>query len=473
MKKYLITAISAVFLFSCEVSEDLNRDQKNPTVVPGSSLFTNAARNLFDLMNDPSSNSHVTRLYAQYWAQTTYPDESQYNQVTRNNSGDIWNTLYRDVLQDLRGAREVLIEEEASNLENKLAIIDMLEVYSYSVLVDSFGDVPYSEAVDFENATPAFDDAATVYTGILETLDSAIASMNGGTGFSSIQDPIYNGDMAKWKKAALSLKLRLAMRLADVNPTLSQQKAEEAASQALILENSDNFGIQYLGSAPNTHPLWVTLVQSGRSDFVGADTFIDVLNDLDDPRRAYYFDELEGEYVGGVYGSANSPASSSNIDNALKQPDLLGTIISSSEVHFLLSEAAARGYSVGGTEESFYESGISQSFMEWGATQEELDAYLASPAVAYATADGDWDKKIATQKWIALYNNSYEGWTTWRIFDQEAITLKAPEGLTTADIPTRYIYPISEATLNGEQLDAASAAIGGDNASTKVFWDVK
>ncbi|WP_368736309.1 SusD/RagB family nutrient-binding outer membrane lipoprotein, partial [Vibrio parahaemolyticus] len=83
--------------------------------------------------------------------------------MTRNIGGSIWNTLYRDVLQDLKGARANLIEEEADNLNNKLAIIEFMEVYAYSVLVDTFGDVPYSEALDFENSTPAYDDAGTIY----------------------------------------------------------------------------------------------------------------------------------------------------------------------------------------------------------------------------------------------------------------------------------------------------------------------
>ncbi|AYN69008.1 SusD/RagB family nutrient-binding outer membrane lipoprotein [Euzebyella marina] len=471
MKKYFITFISiALIAVSCEVNEEYNRDSKYPTIVPGSGLFTNAARNLFDLMNSASVNDNVFRLYAQYWAQTTYPDESQYNQITRNIGGSIWNTLYRDVLQDLKGARANLIEEEADNLNNKLAIIEFMEVYAYSVLVDTFGDVPYSEALDFENSTPAYDDAGTIYASLIEKLNGAITSMGSGSGFEATQDPIYGGDMTKWRKAANSLRLRMALRLADVNASLAQSTAEAAAAATLITENADNFGIQYLGAAPNTNPVWVSLVQSGRNDFVAADTFIDVLNGLEDPRRQFYFETLDGEYVGGIYGSANSPASASAISDLLKAPDLIGNILTASEVHFLLSEAAARGYAVGGTQEEFYAGGIETSILEWGGTQEEIDAYLAQPSVAYATAEGDWKQKIATQKWIAMFNNGMEGWTTWRLFDQP--TLNVPDGFTAEDIPTRFLYPISEATLNGEELDAAISAIGGDSQTTKLFWDV-
>lgn len=92
------------------------------------------------------------------------------------------------------------------------------------------------------------------------------------------------------------------------------------------------------------------------------------------------------------------------------------------------------------------------------------------PEVAYATAAGDWKQKIGSQKWIAMFNNGYEGWTTWRLFDLE---LDGPvvDGVA-LDIPTRFLYPVSEATLNGSQYDSAASAIGGDTKTTKLFWDI-
>lgn len=472
MKKIILTIFCFAFIVtSCEVDESLNIDRKNPTEVPGSGLFTNATRNFFDLMQSASVNVNVFRLYAQYWAQTTYPDESQYNQSTRNIGGNIWNTIYRDVLQDLKGAREALTNEDADNLDNKLAIIEFMEVYAYSVLVDTFGDVPYTEALDPSNPSPVYDDAETIYLDLINRLNGAISAMDtSGDGFEASQDPVYNGNMEKWKMAANSLRLRLALRLADVNPSLSKTTAEAAASSDLILDNSDNFGIQYLSGAPNTNPVWVSLVQSGRTDFVASNTFIDVLKELDDPRLSAYFQTINGEYKGGTYGTANSPSSFSLPGEQLHDPSLQGNIITASEVNFLLAEAAARGYNVGGTAKEFYEEGVTASILEWGGTEAEATAYLSQPQVAWSTAPGDWKVKIATQKWIAMYNNGFEGWTVWRLLD--APTLNAPEGMTLADIPTRFIYPASEATLNPSGYTAGSAAIGGDTATNTIFWDV-
>lgn len=469
MKKYSVFLCSFIFLWtSCGIDEDLNIDRKSPSTVPGSGLFTNGVRNFFDLMNSCSANENVFRLYAQYWAQTTYPDESQYNQVTRDISGFIWNTIYKDVLQDLKGAEEALVKEDADNLSNKLAVIEFMEVYAYSTLVDTFGNVPYSQALDPLNPSPEYDDAATIYKDLLIRLDAAIYAMSSGQGFDSDQDPIYGGDMILWKKAANSLKLRMAMRLADVDPALAEQKAVEASSGAII-SNVENFGITYLAVAPNTNPLWVSLVQSGRNDFVGANTLIDLMNSLSDPRRDYFFEQVDGAYSGGIYGSANAASGFSALSEELKQPDLPGNIITAAEVHFLLAEAKARGFGVSGSEEEHYDAGITASILEWGGNALEVESYLSQPGVAYATAQGDWKQKIATQKWIAMFNNGFEGWTTWRLLDQPV--LKAAEGMTLEDIPTRFIYPVSGATLNGVNYTQAGAVIGGDTKTTKLFWD--
>lgn len=476
MKKTLITIFCfSLLLASCEIDESLNIDKKNPTEVPGSGLFTNATRNFFDLMQSASVNFNVFRLYSQYWAQTTYPDESQYNQVTRGIGENMWETIYRDVLQDLKGARIALVENEADNLENKLAIIEFMEVYSYSFLVETFGDVPYTEALDPENPSPVYDDAATIYADLLNRLDAAIAQMDtSAPGFEPEQDPVYNGDMTGWLKAANSLKLRMAMRLAEVDiaGVDSQAMAEEAASDMsmLILNNEYNFGIQYLGGAPNTNPVWVSLVQSGRTDFVGANTFIDVLEDLDDPRLDEYFQPVEGEFIGGVYGTANSPSSFSLPGEQLYDPTLPGNVITASEVYFLLAEAAARGYSVGGTAEEFFTEGVVASILEWNAASEaEAEAYAAR---AWTETPGDTLAKIAYQKWIALYNNGFEGWTVFRLFD-DALPFNAPPEMTLDDVPTRFLYPTSEATLNPSGYQAAATAIGGDEMTTRLFFDVE
>lgn len=496
MKKYIYklgVLMFALFIVAAcsEFDEDLekrNIDTKNASIVPPGPLFTNAVLNYYYLMLETNVNNNVFRLYSQYWAQTTYPDESQYNQTTRNIGRNMWRTLYRDVLKDLDGAKVSINAtvlpgvdpaREAGVRDNQLATIQIIEVLAYSNLVDLFGNVPYTDALDIENPQPGYDDAATVYSEILTSLDEAIDLIDAGYGGLDANDPIYGGDMAMWKAYANSLKLRLALRLADVNPTVAKTKAEEAATEALISSNGENFKIEYMPLSPNTNPLWVDLVQSGRFDFVPANHLVDYMNTRNDPRRPVYFTLYEGIYQGGVYGTANSYSSNSHIGDLFHDPELTGVLMSYSEVEFLLAEALARGYVVGGTVEGHYDNGIQASMEEWGVGATDIASYLAQAEVAYTTAAGDWKVKIGSQKWLSLYNNGFEGWSTYRLLDF-GILKGFPQfddddnviGYDAPDVPVRFLYPIEEATLNGAKYDAAAAAIGGDEMDTKLFWDL-
>jgi hypothetical protein len=113
----------------------------------------------------------------------------------------------------------------------------------------------------------------------------------------------------------------------------------------------------------------------------------------------------------------------------------------------------------------YYNQAITASFDYWGA---DITGYLANPDVAYTTAAGDWRQKIGTQMWLAMYNRGFEAWTAWRKYDAPALNIAA---ISELPVPTRYTYPVNEQNLNQVNYEAASAAIGGDDQTTKVFWD--
>lgn len=146
-KFYLLIFLFAVSSCSTSDFEALNTDTKNPASVPGETLFTNATERFYQILNSASVNDNVFRLYAQYWAQTTYPDESQYNMVGRRNPDNWFTRLYRDVLKDLSESKKNIEAEVAVGAEgevakvNKLAIIEFNTIHAYATLVDLFGDV--------------------------------------------------------------------------------------------------------------------------------------------------------------------------------------------------------------------------------------------------------------------------------------------------------------------------------------------
>ncbi|WP_417358984.1 SusD/RagB family nutrient-binding outer membrane lipoprotein [Galbibacter sp.] len=478
MKKIVVSILTiALVLSSCQSDdkyESYNQDNKNPQNVASGALFTSATKSLFDQMTSTNVNLNVFRLLAQYWTETTYIDEANYDLNGRNITQNHWGIIYRNVLWDLKDASQRVLDDpllSSSEKTGRLAQIEVLAIYSWQQLVDSFGNIPYTDAMDIEGSPlPSYDDAATIYEDLISRINTVIPDFQSGEGYTS-EDQIYGGDMAQWAKFANSLKLRLGIRLTDVNMPLAKATVESAVAAGVFTSNADNALISYQGFAPNTNPLWVDLVQSGRSDFVAANTVVDFMNGLDDPRRMVYFDDNLGAgiYDGGVYGDNNNFGSFTHIGEVMHAPTYPGVLMDYSEISFYLAEAAAiPDITVPGTVETYYNQGISASFEYWNAG--DATTYLANPDVAYATAPGaDWREKIGNQFWLAMYNRGFEGWTVWRKFD---ITMFTPPADSGNPIPNRYTYPVNEQNLNEDNWTAASTAIGGDEQTTKLFWDV-
>jgi hypothetical protein len=480
-----IFAIFIVFLLfsSCTKLEDLNKNIKDPTSVPGESLFTGAQKYLADQMVTPNVNRNIWRLINQYWVETTYTDESNYDITTRPIPGNHWNQIYVNVLKGLDESSKVLAstgplatdgDAGPAILQNKLAIVEVMTVYSYSVLVETFGNVPYTQALDATIFLPVYDDGLTVYKDLISRLNAAIANMDQTQGSFGSTDNMYGGDVTRWYKFANSLKLRMGLLLSDVDNTLAKTTAEEAAPH-VIMDNTDNASLAYLDAQPNTNPINENLVASGRDDFVPANTLVDMMNGLNDPRLPFYFTEVDTSttgdpklaYVGGIPGASNNFANYSHMSAKTLEPTFEMLFFDATEAQFLLAEGAARGFSVGGTAEEHYANAIKASIKYWGGSDADATTYLAEAGVVYNGEN--WKKSIGEQKWIALYNRGFESWTAQRMLDFPALV--APPTADT-DFPVRLTYPTVEQTLNGANRAAAGTAIGGDAVTTRLFWDL-
>ncbi len=475
MKKIVVLILMVASFVACSDNlSDVNVDTKNPSEVSPDVLFSSATKSLFDQMVSTNVNLGIFKMVAQYWTETQYVDEANFNLTERNINGAQWTILYRDVLKDLDEAA-VLMEANPDptmseeHVANQRAMIEVLQVFTWHVLVDTFGDIPYTEALDLSNTAPAYDDDAAIYADLVSRLDTAINQLTAGAGGFGEADYIYGGDAGQWIKFANSLKLRLALRYADVDDAKASTMAQEAVAGGVFTSNADNADLQYLAAAPNTNPIWEDLVQSGRKDFVAANTIVDAMNERNDPRRDDYFAQNLGEgiYKGGIYGAeGNSHSNSTLYSERFEDPTLEGVILDYAEVEFLLAEAAARGY-IGDDPETHYNAGVTASILYWGGTEAEAQAYLAQGSVAFDA--GNWRESIGVQKWIALYNRGFEGWSSWRKLDVPDLP---NAGQSDLPVPLRFTYPVSEATLNGANYEAAASAIGGDEQQTPVFWDV-
>lgn len=488
MKKLLIAGVSAAMLTtSCvgSLDSDYNVDPKSATSALASGLFANAERTLTRTLVSTNVNLNPFRFYVQYWAATDYPTESRYDMNTRSIPGSFWNALYRDCLRDIREAKTTIpgdITVPAASKTNALAAAEVLEVYTWATLVETFGNIPYSEALDFSKTQPKYDDQAAIYADLVARLDVAIGQFNANVpiGFGA-NDLINSSNTALWIKFANATKLRMALVLADVDAAKAQTMAVATVGK-LLASNADNIKLTFNGTFPNTNPLYEDLVRSGRTDFAGTNFFINqlkgtagpVISATPDPRLKNYFNPVTATtlppntFQGGVYGSTNSKSTNSLPGAKLRAQTFPGVIISYAQVELMLAEAAARNFAVGGTAQSHYNAGVTASILEWGGTAAEATAYLAQPTVAYTTAPGTYKQKIGYQLWLALYNQPVESWTQWRRLDYPVLV--APTQAISG-IPVRLLYPVVEQNINGNNFAQAASAIGGDKVETKLFWD--
>jgi hypothetical protein len=489
MKKIIISAFSIVLFASCTKDiTSLNIDPKNPTTVPSSALFTQGQLLFSNTMTSTNVNLNIFRLIAQQWQETTYVDESNYDIGTRTIADNWWNNLYYCLIdQELAKSTARTDIQDAGTLKNDTAIIDIQEVYTWFVLTTTYGNVPYTEGLQPNTITaPKYDDAATVYSALISRLTADISLMDPSSQAWGNADLMYGGDVSKWIKFANSLKLKMGILIADSDPAASEAAVVSALAGGIFESNDDNALLAYQGSTPNTNPVWVDLVQSGRQDFVACTTILGYLTNFPagyvDPRTPYYFTfNNAGGYSGGDPGAGSSFPNSSQPGGLkrilsgdptdigqLADPTFPSDLLDYSEVNFYLAEAAARGFNVPQTAAEYYDAAITASIEYWSADAALATAYLAQPSVAYATAAGTWQEKIGNQAYLSFYNRGYEAWTEMRRLDFPVVP--APE-TPVSDFPVRYTYPVKEENVNQPNYEAASSAIGGDDVTTKLWFD--
>lgn len=473
MRKLLYIVLPVALLSAC--TKDISRfntETKKPSAVPGPTLYSNAVKNMSDGLINASVNINVFRFTVKHWAMAVYQDEAQYDFSTRGIPQAWWTRMYKDALNDLKESSRIISADatlDPAVKQNQLAIIDVMQVYAYGILVNSFGNIPYTDALNPDNLFPAYDDAKTVYADLMKRLADDIGKFNtASSGFSSTDDVIFGGSVAKYLKFAATVQMKMGMILADVD-NAAAKAAVEASDAKAISSAADNTLYKYLSNSPSYSPLYSDIVVGKRSDYVAAKDLMDPLIAMNDPRKSLFFGtNNNGDYVGGIVGKVNTfsdvskPAA--NV-YAATAPYVFADYV---EAEFLRAEAKERGYNVAGTAEQHYNNAITASILFWGGTAADATTYLSRSDVAYTTAAGGWKQKIGFQKWIALYNRPFDGWTELRRLDYPQLTLALN---AISGFPNRFPYPGNEQQLNGTNYTSAAAIMGNDKVETKLFWD--
>lgn len=422
-------------------------------------------------------------IWGQYWTQN--PNSSQYRQIERyqpvaTDFDVAWNNLYAVAGQDLVQLEKIA---QQTNQRQYQAIAILLKAYMFQVITDAWGDAPYSQALrglseDGGIVLPRYDMQQTIYDSLISSVDRGIALINPAENTPGEDDVIFGGDMDSWLHFANTLKLKMLLRLSEVNPTRAQAGIATLAG-AEFLDEGEDAQVSFTTTAGNRSPLYAEILGlSQTQNLVASATVIDSMVSNDDPRVEVFFEPTNsGSYVGidqgdfsasvapGTYSIPSAAVGASAQDGASATAPV--KFISAAESKFLQAEAVARGWMTGSAATLFAE-GISASFTSYGLPNSALTAYTSGAYWAQYPTGGttaNQVRHIITQKWFCMTGNQgFEAWTEWRRTGYPSFFVLSAERLIN-NFPARMLYPDVEITRN-------TNFPGTKLITEKVYWDI-
>ena len=258
--KFFIPLV-ALLAVSCKKFLDVNTDPNNPTTIEVSKLLPTTQRTLGDALSMDEQNGGIGEILAVYAHQMTTRESPDKYGITGVdvNIQTAWSKMFSStgnpgtvypvygVLQNLEDI--IAKSTEAGNLKYA-GIAKILKAYTYSVLVDVFGDVPYSEANKLKAGIlhPKFDDDAAIYESLFALINSGIADINNTTAPNTkvpgADDLMYSGNVARWIKAANTIKLKMYTQIRKVKNVTAEVNALISGGN-LISQTSESFLVPY------------------------------------------------------------------------------------------------------------------------------------------------------------------------------------------------------------------------------------
>jgi hypothetical protein len=432
---------------------------------------------------------------------------ANYNQNNVSNTPLVWQNFYRNVLKQIVDVVEKTKDDATrTNLYHSARI---WKAYSFMILTDTYGDIPYTEAAKgyiSEITSPKYDTQEVIYKDLLKELDEASAALDAAKAIETT-DVLYGGNVAKWKKLGYSLMLRAAMRLTKVDPTTAKTYVTKAVTGGVMQSNDDNSVMRHTSLYNN----WIAnhLQAREKTNFYLTSPFVNYLKTNNDPRLG----SIAVRYV-GAKGGPEQVASRASTDpkvqigmpmgydnvtvstaavlaqygvaslwdftqvnlNTVLKLDAPEYHVTYSQTQLLLAEAAVRGW-VTGNAADYFAKGIRanmEQMASYDATaaikEDAIQAYLAAHPLDPAKAL----EQINTQYWVSSFLNGPELFANFRRSGFPTLSKNPyPASEITEDFIRRMPYPDSETIVNQQNVQAAIARQGPNTLSTRVWWDKK
>jgi len=515
MKKiscFIIPVAAALCFVSCTKGfEEKNQNPYAITTIDPGLLFTGAERGM-NIGSWDGEQTIVQQYINAYNAGATAG--FQFNLDIDGYSNDRWGA-YVGVIKPL--VQIISIVKDDPTNKNLYDMVRIWKAFAFMTLVDTYGDVPYSEAgkVYLEGISyPKYDKMADIYADLYTELKTATADLSASNEYVA-SDLFFGGasgtvdaQVGHWKKIGYSLMLRLGMRYSKIDPSKAASIAQEAFTGGVISANSDNVVVtQYNGTVPNTF----SNLQRNISPYFYylAEPFVNQLKSTNDPRLKYIgasyanpttisttpdtttanqygfpvgYDAVTFLTAPGTRGAKGGGLNYTQLNyNVMISTVAPALFITNAQTQLLLAEATFRGWITGGlTAQQYYEAGVRAAMDDWNlfpgtfspaVSDAEKDNYLLGPAIAYNDANAL--ELINTQYWICSITNGPEGFANWRrsgfpVLQRNTYNDDLVPG---GGFVRRMSYPDAEKASNGANYNEAAASMGGDGITQRVFWD--
>jgi len=510
IRKIAIILITISALVSC--TKDFDKINVNPNSspqVPLNYLLSQSLLYIGGSAGDPG--------YATWRANLIYalPTTQMFSSLSTFYAGDKY--LYQADLSEayfvtqypnsVKGLVDIINQAKADPKNvNIQSIARILKVLQMSLITDLYGDVPYSEAgLGYLNLnySPKYDAQKDIYADMLKELTEAGTALSAPATNPGIADFVYGGDVAKWKKFANSLMLRLAMRMQKVDAAGAQSWAKKALDGGVMTSNAETFSIKYANDG-GTSTINSNSYNLGEADVPGhrnevskgsiqwSKRLIDLMKARNDPRISTIAILKSGDATAAAQkglpsgldaGTLTALTGETGPDNYSRPNPIMYyaknpyILLPYAEVEFLKAEAIERGWYTGSAATEYaagQAAAITQLSVNQGAPSltGSVAAYQAANLYP-ATTLADKLLQIHTEMWVlnASTLNGFEGWANWRRTGLPVLTpTNYPGNATGGTIMRRLIYPVSEAGLN-VNYKLAVAAQGADLFTTRMWWD--